>query len=66
MSVPQRSIYLLNQYNVQLTEHEYVAILIHDGWILPENQKYIFKEPLLATVLMHSDYISSVQEKIIK
>ena len=63
MPVAVRSIFTLTQYGIALSHEEYVAILIHDGWILEENRKFIFKEPTLAMVLQMADYIATKQEK---
>ena len=63
MTVANRSLFLLQEFDVKLTTEEYVAILIHDGFSLPENQKYMLKDPMLATILSNADYISTMQEK---
>jgi hypothetical protein len=63
MTVAQRSLWLLQRFGVRLSHEEYVAILVHDGFILEENRKYIFKEPTLATVLSMADYLATQQEK---
>jgi hypothetical protein len=63
MPVAQRSLWILGQYDVPLTFEESVAILIHDGWILDENKRYIHKEPILATILQMADYAATKQEK---
>ena len=63
MSVPQRGVYLLQSYNIPVERDEYLAILLNDGWVLQENKAYCLKEPILATVVMTADYISTYQEK---
>lgn len=65
MTVAQRSLWLLSQYDVKLSYDEYVSILIHDGWLLEENRKYALSrsEPLLAFVLQTADYAAMKQEK---
>ena len=63
MTVPQRGVYLLQSYNIPVERDEYLAILLNDGWVLQENKAYCLKEPILATVVMTADYISTYQEK---
>jgi hypothetical protein len=63
MTVPHRSLFILQEFGVKLTSEEYVAIMVHDGFSLDENKKYMLKEPMLATILSNADYISTMQEK---
>ena len=63
MSVPQRSVFIMQYFNVKLSYDEYLAILLNDGWVLQENKGYCLKEPPLAHVIMTADYISTFQEK---
>lgn len=63
MTVPQRGVFLLQSYGVELERDEYLAIILNDGWVLQENKSYCLKEPILATVVMTADYISTYQEK---
>lgn len=63
MTTAQRSIWLLQRYGIPLSAEEYVSIMIHDGWCLDENRKYMFKEPLLATVMQMADYLAAKFEK---
>lgn len=63
MTVPQRGIYLMQRFGVRLEADEYLAILLNDGWVLPENKSYCLKEPPLVTVVQHADYIATKQEK---
>ena len=41
MKVQDRSLYMLQRYNVDLTEHEYIAIKIHDGMYEEANKAYL-------------------------
>jgi len=41
MSVPDRSLYLLNQYNIEYSENEYLAIKLHDGMYDEANKPYL-------------------------
>lgn len=63
MTVPQRGVWLCQHYGLKLTQDEYLAIILNDGWVMQENKNYCLKEPLLAHVVMTADYISTMQEK---
>ena len=63
MTVPDRSLYLLQRFGVKLTEEEWVAIKIHDGLYMDENKAYSMKEPRLATVIHMADVIATKPEK---
>lgn len=63
MSVPHRSVFLCQHYGLVLTQDEFLAILLNDGFVIDENKPYCLKEPLLAHVVMTADYLSTRQEK---
>jgi hypothetical protein len=63
MTVPQRSLWLLSQFDVKLTQDETLAILLHDGMYAEENKKYANKETALTLLLHIADNIASKQEK---
>lgn len=63
MTVPDRGVWLCQHYGVRLTQDEYLAIKLNDGWVLQENKLYCLKEPKLAHVIMTADYIATMQEK---
>lgn len=63
MTVPQRSVFIMQHFGIQLSYDEYLAILLNDGWIIQDNKPYCLKEPPLAHVIMTADYISTMQEK---
>lgn len=63
MGTAQRSLRLLGQYGVNLTEDEYQAILIHDGQYIDENAKYKNKECTLALLLHQADMLACKMEK---
>lgn len=63
MTHAQRSLYMLQHYNIPLSQEEYIAILVHDGQYAEENRKYAMKEGMLATMLHQADIISVQQEK---
>lgn len=62
MTVGQRGVYLMQRFGVRLEADEYLAILLNDGWVLPENKPYCLKEPLLVTVVQHADYLATRNE----
>lgn len=51
MKIPHRSLFLAQQYDVQLTEEEYLAVLLSDGHLDETNAHYKYKEPSLAQLL---------------
>jgi hypothetical protein len=63
MSVPHRSVFLCQHFGLKLTQEEFLAIVLNDGWVDLTNKEYCLKEPLLAHVVMTADYISTMQEK---
>jgi hypothetical protein len=63
MSVPDRSLYVLQYYGVRLTIDETLAIRLHDGLAVEANRAYSMKEPPLADVLHMADMIATKQEK---
>ena len=54
MKVSQRSLFLINQYDIPLSEQEYLAILLHDGQSDSCNSSYKFKEPTLVLLLQNA------------
>lgn len=63
MTVPHRSLYLLQKFDIKLTQDEWVAICIHDGQYVPENKPYSMREPLLALIVQQADTYSTMWEK---
>lgn len=59
----QRSLRLLSQFNVPLSDDEYRAILIHDGQYIPENKPYAHKEGRLGLLLHMADMLACDEEK---
>lgn len=41
MSIPDRSLYLLNQHGIEYNENEYMAIKLHDGMYDESNKRYL-------------------------
>jgi hypothetical protein len=63
MTVGQRGVYMMQRFNIRLECDEYLAILLNDGWVLPENKPYCLREPRLVTVVQQADYNATVTEK---
>lgn len=63
MSHSLRSLYLLQHYNVHLSEEEYLAIYLHDGLNIEQNRSYAMKEPKLAILLHQADFLATKEEK---
>jgi hypothetical protein len=63
MTVPHRSIFLLQHFGVKLSQDEMIAILIHDGQHIDDNKSYKNREPQLADLIHQADFIASKQEK---
>lgn len=63
MTTQQRSVFIMQYFGVKLSYDEYLAILLNDGWVVPDNKPYCLKEPPLAHVIMTADYIATTQEK---
>jgi HD domain len=63
MSVPDRSIFLLQHYGVKLLHEEMLAIKLNDGFVVNENKEYCLKTPKLAWLIMTADYVATMQEK---
>lgn len=51
VKIPHRSLFLLQQFGITLSEDEYLAILLQDGQGDHSNQNYVHKEPKLAQIL---------------
>ena len=63
MTVPHRSLYLLQHFGITLNADEYVAIMIHDGQHCSENKPYSMQEPMLASIITMADFSATKQEK---
>jgi len=63
LGVAQRSLRLLEQFDVPMTESEYKSILIHDGQYVEANRQYAHKEGMLGLLLHQADIIATKQEK---
>jgi hypothetical protein len=63
MPICDRTMYLLQKFNITLTNEEYIAIRISDGPYEKANEKYAMKEPDLAVLLHFADRWACAQEK---
>ena len=63
MPICDRTMYLLQKFNIPLTNDEYIAIRISDGPYEKANEKYGMKEPDLALLLHFADRWACAQEK---
>jgi hypothetical protein len=63
MTVPHRSIFLLQHFGVHLKSDEMLAVLLNDGFVVDENKNYCLKEPQLATCIFTADYLATSEEK---
>lgn len=63
MSVPHRSVYLMQRFEVQLSREEYLAILLNDGQYVEANKSYAMKEPMLSMIVHQADAFSTLWEK---
>lgn len=66
MKVPDRSLYTLQKYGIEVTESEYLAIKLHDGMYSEANKGYYmaFKPEFglksnLTFILHHADHLAS-------
>lgn len=63
MSVPHRSTWLLQQFDVRLSKEEYLAILLNDGQYVEANKSYAMREPMLSMIVHQADAFSTLWEK---
>jgi len=59
LTVSQRTLYLLQEYKVDVSAEEYQAILLKDGQYIDSNQPYKLKEEPLALLLHFADVWSA-------
>lgn len=63
MTTPDRSVFLMQHYGIQLTVDEYLSIKLNDGFVLQENRPYCLKISPLVYGTMTADYTATMQEK---
>lgn len=64
MSVPHRSVFLMQKFGIELTRDEYLAILLNDGQYVEANKPYAMREPLLSMIVHQADAYSTMWEKL--
>ena len=69
MKVPDRSIFLLQEFGVAFSENEYLAIKLHDGLYSKGNESYLMAglpefslKTDLPILLHHSDHLATLIE----
>lgn len=72
MSVPDRSLFILQHYGIDLTINEYNGIKLHDGLYDESNRGYYItpnpnqkRNVYLAIVLHNADHLATIQEKLL-
>lgn len=63
MTVPHRSVWLLQYFDIKLSQDEMLAIMLHDGMYVDDNKSYKLKERALVDLIHTADYLASKQEK---
>lgn len=63
MTTPDRSIFMMQHYGIQLTADEFLSIKLNDGMILPENKPYGLKMSQLVYGVQTADYCATMTEK---
>jgi hypothetical protein len=63
MTVPHRGVWLCQHFGLKLTQDEWLAIMLNDGWVLQENKAYCLKEGTLVSVVQTADYLATKHEK---
>ena len=63
MPTEERTMYLMQRFNVLLTSEEYLAIRLSDGQYVESNKRYAMVEPDLALLLHWADRWTCSQEK---
>lgn len=69
MKVPDRSLFLLQEHNIPVTENEYLAIMLHDGLYSKGNESYYMATSYnyglrtdLPILLHHADHLATLVE----
>ena len=63
MPTSERGLYILQKYEIKLSDEEYLAIRLNDGQYDDTNKNYKMKEPELALLVHWADMWSCKQEK---
>ena len=63
MTTPDRSVFLMQHYQIRLTPDEWLCIKLNDGFVLQENKPYCLKISPLVYGIQTADFISTMIEK---
>jgi len=63
MTTSDRALWLMQQFDVKLTQDEWLAIKLNDGHEADENRPYRMKESVLALIIHAADRMACQQEK---
>lgn len=63
MTTPDRSVFVMQHYGVQLTSEEFLAIKLNDGFVLQENKPYCLRITPLVYAIQTADMIATMEEK---
>lgn len=61
-SIPQLSVFLMQEFEIRLSRSEYLAILLNDGCVVEENKRYCLQVEPLVICIQQADYISTCAE----
>lgn len=62
MTTPDRSVFLMQHYGVQLSCEEWLAIRCNDGFVYEPNKPYCLKVSPLVYAVMTADYVATCEE----
>lgn len=63
LTTADRSVFLMQHYQIKLTVDEWLAIKLNDGFVIQENKAYCLKEAPLVFAVQTADYLSTMIEK---
>lgn len=63
MGTPDRSVFIMQHYGIQLTADEWLAIKLNDGFVYEPNKPYCIKIAPLVYGVQTADYVSTMIEK---
>ena len=62
-TTPDRSVFMLQHYQIHLTPDEWLSIKLNDGFVVEANKSYCLKISPLVYGVMTADYIATMTEK---
>jgi hypothetical protein len=62
MTTPDRSVFLMQHYGIQLSADEWLAIKLNDGFVYEPNKQYCLKIGQLVFGVQTADYIATCEE----